>query len=117
MTTWPSSLPSPALDTFTETPPNNAISTQMDKGPDKVRRRTTANVRPISFSMKLTSTQVETLDDFYTNTTFSGVVDFDYTHPRTNQPVTARFKAGSPPQYSESSGVLWNASVELEILP
>ncbi len=117
MTTWPNTLPPPAIDSFREAPPNNAIGSKMDKGPDKTRRRTTANVRPISFTLKLTKEQTQILDDFYDNETFSGVVDFDYTHPRTDAPVTARFKPATPPNYTESQGVLYNCNVELEILP
>lgn len=117
MATWPATLPAPKLNTLRESPPNNAIGTRMDKGPDKVRRRTTANVRPLSFSIELTSALVDTLDDFYTETTFSGVIDFDYTHPRTGDPVTARFKPGTPPQYSELEGVLYTVAIELEVLP
>ncbi len=45
MATWPATLPAPALSSLRETPPDNLIRTQMDKGPAKVRRRTTANVR------------------------------------------------------------------------
>ncbi len=117
MAQWPASLPAPALNTLRETPPNNSIASQMDKGPAKVRRRTTANVRPISFIMKCTPDQIATLDDFYDNTTFSGSVDFDYTHPRTGAAVTARFKPETPPTWDEQEGVLYNATIELEILP
>lgn len=115
MATWPATLPAPALNTLKESPPNNVIRTQMDKGPDKVRRRTTANVRPLSFTLKLTPAQVETLDTFFVTTTFSGADEFDYTHPRTGDPVTARFVG--PPDYSEQEGVIYNAAIQLEILP
>lgn len=117
MATWPASLPPPSIDTLKESPPNNAIGTRMDKGPDKVRRRTTANVRPLAFTLQLTDAELQTLDDFYTTDTFSGVSDFDYTHPRTGAAVTARFKPATPPQYGELAGVLWSVTVELEIMP
>jgi hypothetical protein len=115
MATWPASLPYPALNTLKETPPENTIRTQMEKGPAKLRRRTTANVRPLSFTLKLTPAQVTTLDDFFTTTTFSGAVEFTYTHPRTGASVTARFT--EPPTYSEVGGAIYNAAVALEILP
>ncbi len=115
MTTWPATLPPPALSSLRESPPNNVIRTSMDKGPDKVRRRTTANIRPLSFNMKLTPAQVETLDEFFTDTTFSGSIEFDYEHPRTGENVTARFV--EPPQYSENSGAIYDCSVSLEIMP
>lgn len=115
MPTWPASLPAPLLNSLKESPPENVIRTDMDKGPAKVRRRTTANIRPISFSLRLTPAQVDTMDDFYVTDTFSGADEFAYTHPRTGDSVTARFV--QPPEYSELEGVLYNVNVSLEILP
>ena len=115
MPTWPAQLPPPALNSLQESPPNNTIRSQMDKGPDKVRRRTTANIRPIAFSMHLTEAQLEILDDFYTSDTFSGSESFTYTHPRTGLLCTARFR--EPPSYQEREGVVYNVGISLEILP
>lgn len=117
MATWPATLPPPAISTLNETPPENRLSTPMEKGPAKVRRFTTANIRPISFVMRCTKAQVQALDDFFVTTTFSGVDPFDYTHPRTGASVRARFAPGSVPQYGEQEGVLYNIGVNLEILP
>lgn len=116
MSIWPATLPPPALNTMQEVAPNNSIRSSMDKGPDIVRRRTTANVRLINFSMNLSPEQTDVLDDFYTNTTASGSLSFTYTHPRTGQVFEARFR-GDPPQYNEREGMLWVAQVSLELLP
>lgn len=116
MATWPATLPPPAINTFREKPPQNTIRSTMDKGPDKTRRRTTANIRPISFTLKLTPEQVQALDDFFNITTFSGADEFDYTHPRTGDSVTVRF--ASEPDYAEvEGGVIYNCSISLEIMP
>lgn len=115
MPTWPVTLPAPALNSLQESPPNNVLRTQMDKGPDKVRRRTTANIRPISFTLLLTPAQIQILDDFYTTETYSGTERFDYVHPRTDEDCVARFV--QPPQYNEREGVIYSCSVSLEILP
>jgi hypothetical protein len=115
MVAWPNTLPAPLLDSFSESPPDNILRTSMDKGPDKVRRRTTADVRPVAFSLMLTKAELQTLDDFYVVTTFSGSVEFDFEHPRTLATVSARFV--EPPAYSERGGVAYLASVSLEILP
>lgn len=115
MSVWPATLPPPALNSLREKPPKNTIRTSMDKGPDKARRRTTANVRPLSFMLKLTPAQVTTLDEFFVTTTASGADEFDYTHPRTGVACTARFV--SEPEYSENSGVIYDVGVSLEILP
>jgi len=115
MAAFPASLPVPALNTLKETPPRNVIRTQMDKGPDKVRRRTTANVRMLQFVLKLTPAEVATLDTFFDTTVFSGADEFDYTHPRTGAAEKARFVEA--PQYSESEGVIYDCALSLEILP
>lgn len=115
MTAWPATLPAPMLNTLQESPPNNTIRSTMDKGADKVRRRTTADVRPLAFTLALTPAQTQILDDFYTTDTYSGSESFDYTHPRTGVACTARFV--EPPVYVEREGAIYNANVQLEILP
>lgn len=115
MPTWPASLPNHLLNTFKESPPENTIRTSMDVGVDKVRRRTTASPRPISFQMILTGAQTAALDTFYITTTLSGSISFDYTHPRTGVTETVRFT--SPPSYSDISGVAYRTDIQLEILP
>lgn len=115
MPTWPSTLPAPALNSFQESPPLNTIRTNMDKGADIIRRRTTANIRPISFNLHLTAAQLATLDTFFVSSTFSGSESFDYTHPRTGAGCTARFI--EPPTYMEHEAVMYVAAIQLEILP
>ncbi len=113
MTTWPATLPAPAINTYKESPPNNTRRTSMDKGPAKARRYTSANTRPVTFSMKLTPEQVVTLDEFYE--LVGGFVEFDFVSPRTGDTLSARFVEN--PNYSDQDGVLYNCSVSLEILP
>jgi hypothetical protein len=114
MATWPT-LPAPIINSYSETLPDNVIRTSMDKGPAKVRRRTTANTAAMQYAMVLTAAQVATLSTFYTTTTLSGAQEFDYTHPRTGATVTARFTA--PPTYSDINGRAYRVEVALEILP
>lgn len=115
MPTWPATLPPPAISTLNEQPPDNVLRTTMDKGPAKKRRRTTANTRPMTFSIKVTEAQVQELDDFYEQDLYSGSLNFDFTHPRTGQIVEAGFK--ERPQYQEQEGVLYVIGISLEIYP
>lgn len=115
MATWPATLPAPLLNSFREQPPENTIRSPMDKGPPKIRRITTANIRPISFSLALTPAQVEILDDFYTTETFSGSVEFYFDHPRTGETFSAVF--AERPSYEEREGVDYLAAISLELLP
>lgn len=114
MATWPSKF-CPLMGSFQESPPNNTIRSTMDRGPAKVRRRTTANVRPISFNVFVRNADMQEFDDFYAIDTFSGADEFDFIHPRTKESVKARFV--EPPSYGDRSGIGYQVSVSLEILP
>lgn len=118
MPIWPTGKRfTPLINTLKENPPNNIISSDTDKGPPKVRRRTTANIRPISFKLMLYKTDLEILDVFYTTTCASGALAFDYVHPRTKENVIAMFTPGTQPEYNERGGVLYEATISLDILP
>ncbi len=114
MPVWPSTF-CPLLNTLQESPPENTIRSTMDKGPAKVRRRTTANIRPLSFRLFLKPAQLQVLEAFYSEDTYSGVDAFDFIHPRTKEAVSARF--AQPPSWQERSGIGYEVSVSLEILP
>lgn len=110
MATWPTSI-KVSRTGFEETPPDRVLRTSMEAGLDKLRRRTSNAPRPVSFSLFLTDAQVQTLDDFYLA---NDALRFDFTDPRTDSAVEARFK--SPPKYSLNE-TMWDVSVELEIMP
>ena len=116
MATWPATLPSYVLvEGYSEMPPVNSIRTQMDVGPPKVRRRSTAAPRPITCKQHMTKTQVAILDTFYVTTLSSGVDPFDWTHPRTGASVSFTFT--EPPTYESLGGTAWGVTLKLEILP
>lgn len=116
MVAFPTELYKIKEGSYKESPPNNTIRTNMDVGPVKSRRRTTSNVRPISFTLVLNSDQLDTLDSFYDSDTFSGSDDFDFNLPRGGAAVRARFT--QPPEYTDSiKNQLYEVSVSLEILP
>lgn len=114
---WPASLPQlAAVDGYQESPPDTALRTKMDTGPDKIRRRFTAGVRPLSVQLDLTKVQVETLDVFYVTTTAGGALRFDWVGPRNQTTVEMRFVR--PPVYRPlASDVAWRATLQLEVMP
>jgi hypothetical protein len=114
---WPLSLPQFVLAAgYGESPPNTVIRTEMSAGPAKVRRRSTAGVRPIACQVRLSHAQRAILDAFFVDDTKSGSLAFDWLHPITRAPVEARFV--EPPAYSVSgSSVHVIAALSLEILP
>jgi len=111
--TWPTTLPAPLQDGFSETPPDTSVRSSMDSGPDKIRRRYTAGPRLFSLKYHLTKALVATLDDFFVTTSRSGSLAFNWTHPRTGAACEARMRA---PKYGafEHEG---EATVEIEVLP
>lgn len=115
---WPATLPDDVLvDGYDESPPETVVRTEMDAGPAKIRRRFTAGVRPLKVTLdRMTRTQVAALDELYVDTLEGGALPFDWTHPRTLGDVTFRFTR--PPRYRPiGSGALWNAELELEVMP
>lgn len=117
MPTWPSSLPAPRRSGYEEGPQDNTIGSQTDTGPGKVRRRFTAVADDCGFELRVTEDQLNTFINFHKNTLRSGTLPFTYTHPRTSDTVSARFKPKTPPRWTRVGGAYWSVSIKLEILP
>ncbi len=116
MPTWPITLPETFIrDGYKESPPNNLSRGKTDTGPAMVRKKTSANIRPVQGRLALTHAQVEILDDFYETDLASGALSFDWTHPRTG--IAAEFRFLSPPDYSADNDGGFYADCNLEILP
>lgn len=115
---WPDSLPQrPLVDGYQESPPDNTMRTQMDEGPAKVRRRYTANVRPIQVTLEMDADELNTFDDFYVEETASGSRRFIWQHPRTKTQHEMRFRTPPPPDYTAMGGLQYQVSFTLEIMP
>ena len=79
MPVWPAALPQDfQIDGYGETLPDVTIRTKMDAGPAKVRRRFTANVRPIKCKLKVTDTQYVALASFFQNDCAGGALSFTW---------------------------------------
>ena len=115
--TWPEYLPQKVeKDGYSETPPDSRIRTPMDMGPAKVRRRFSAQVRPLSIVMNMTEEQLADFDTFFATTTESGSLPFDFPNPRGTGVLTVRFGEKSP-QYGDFNGNSCAVSFDLEVLP
>jgi len=133
--TWPLTLPAIVLQrNYSETAPNIVLRTQMDAGPAKVRRRFTANVRPIKAALILWDNQVQYLDNFFMNDCQGGALPFDWQTQRglgdealiTDQSqvtdenyllISATMRFVSPPTYTAAGARKFEAALDLEILP
>lgn len=122
MASWPGTLPQDLLlEGLGKQREPGTIRSQMETGPAKVRRRTTAPVVRLSGQLVLTGTQVGTLETFHNSTLGEGADSFTWTDPEDDGTVTLRFV--QPPAYSAVAGHgtpgsrLWAAQLELEIIP
>jgi len=79
---WPATLPQGLLkSSFSDGPPDNLLRTQMEAGPAKVRRRTTAGVRPLSGAMRVTAAQWAIFKTFFDTDLQSGALSFAFPDP------------------------------------
>lgn len=117
MASWPATLPqSPLARSYQEVPPNNLLRTAMDVGPDKIRKRTTSEVRRFSFSMFFTQAQIEILDDFVQSTISGGVDSFTWKNHRTDDAATVRL-VGIPSYRELGGGNFYTVGMTIEELP
>jgi len=87
---WPSTLPYPLLESWSESEPNLTIGTETDIGPIKTRRRSTAGIRRITCEFLFTRAELTIFKNFYRSTTGYGSVSFNMKHPwyaETNDPL------------------------------
>lgn len=119
MTTWPPSLPqTPLQDGFKEEFENNIITTQMDQGPAKVRRRFTAGVQKYDVTFLMSSSQLSTFETFFNDTISQGATSFTFPIPRTGVNDTFRLDmTKGPPQIAPLSGGQYRVSFSMERLP
>lgn len=120
MTAWPGTLPSMPLSSVTDTLQESRVSSPMDAGPPAVRNRYTAVPRHVKFPLVLTGTERTAFDTFYQTTLNYGTDQFDWIDPVDDTTVTMRFL--KPPEWAvvrggAASTRLWQATLELEILP
>lgn len=115
---WPSQLQKVFnADTFRETLPDNVIRSDVDVGPQKLRRRTTSAVTPITAGIFLPIEHYQTLKDFYEVDCAGGVLPFELEHPITGDLEEFRFRA--PPDLSplNRSGIYYVINLQLEMMP
>lgn len=114
--TWPPNLPQrPRPNGYKESFKDNTIRKRMDTGPDKSRRRSTADTRIYDLAFDMTLAETEILDTFYKTSAVSGTLLYDWFNPRTSN--AAEFRFMSAPTYSNQGGDNWTATFKAEELP
>lgn len=116
--TWPVGLPQSPQTNYSESSGLLILSTPMDMGVSKRRKR---GKLPSSMNVifMMTSSQINTLDTFI-NDTIKGTARFNFTHPRKGTNLEVRIvPSGEGNLYNASyiSPELYSVSMNLEIMP
>lgn len=117
--TWPATLPQvPLFSQMSDDFGFNILSTQMDSGIAKMRKRGRRSSK-MSMTFQMTTTQVGYLRTFVENT-INGISRFYWEHPRTGSTMEVRLYPGSNGElYSitQVSSDRWNVSLTMEEVP
>lgn len=110
MIVWPSKF-KVLRDNFKEELKDRTLSSNMDIGPAKKRRRTYLVSSILSFSIIVKNEDYEEFKNFYYDNDF-GVISF--TRPDTGKIVNCRFNSVPTPTFNET---FWTVSITLEVMP
>lgn len=111
--TWPASLPIPSDEGASYAPMmENVITSQVETGAPKRRRRFTAMPQTFTCSLVLTGPQCATLDAFVT-TTLQDVLPFDWKDFRSGAAATYVFNKRPTYTFVAPGAGLWRATIEL----
>jgi hypothetical protein len=116
--TWPGALPQRANEDYSESGGVLTLSSPMDAGPAKTRRRGNASSK-LSVTYTMTTAEVAIFETFVKDT-IMGTKRFGIPHPRTEAIVEARIPGNADgKQYSITYRGFdsWDVAFELEILP
>ena len=117
MSDWPSTLPQRFLAAdYSDTLPDNVIKTQMDSGPPKRRRKTTANIRIISGSMIMTTAQWNSLVTFFQDT-LNETLPFNLPEPGNDEGGLLNVVFSGPPQRQYFGPGRWHVALRFEVQP
>lgn len=112
--TWPASLPSPTDEGMSYAPlMDNVITSQVETGAPKRRRRFTAVPDKATITLVLTQSQMATLDTFV-QTTLADVLPFDWKDFRDGSPATYVFTKRPTYTLFAVGANLWKATLELQ---
>lgn len=116
MVSWPTTLPQELIeDGFEETMQSLIISTDMEVGPPKTRKRLTASFTPIKGSIIVTKDQRAIFLTFFHSTIAGGAIKFTWKHPITGS--TVKMKIIGPPKITSLGGDYFKIDMDLHILP
>lgn len=110
MAVWPEKF-KVLRDNFKEELGDRTISSTMDVGPAKKRRRTMLVSTYLTFSVVVSNDDYEEFKTFYYDNDVSII---DFTRPDSGEVVKCRFNSTPSPSFNET---MWTISVTLEVMP
>lgn len=91
--TWPLTLQNKLSEAnFSYEIADTALRSDMEIGPQKVRRRFTKGINQLTGSIYLTALEYSDFYNFYNTTLGSGTISFEFNHPITGVNTEWRFK-------------------------
>ncbi len=118
MPSWPGTLPNKQfLDGLVYAPADQSISTDMETGPPKRRRRFSAAYASVQVPMIVTGTELAAFETFYETTLEGGSLSFTWTDPSDGATVTYQF-VGPPAwrplvPHGTATSRLWGGVLDL----
>lgn len=110
MAVWPEKF-KVLRDNFKEELGDRTISSNMDIGPAKKRRRTMLISTYLTFSIIVDNNDYDDFKTFYYNNDV-GIIDF--TRPDSGKMVKCRFASTPTPSFNET---MWTIGISLEVMP
>jgi hypothetical protein len=115
---WHTSLPQSLLvDGYRQEPADNLLRSQMDRGPAKVRKDSSAGPRPVSGSILVTAAQLATYKSFHKTTLLDGALRFNWVDPDDGTTAVEMRIVKSSWAPANKAATRFIISLELEILP
>ena len=114
---WPADLPQCLIVGYNDGEPDNLLETQPDAGPPSSRPRSTAAVRPLSGTMKMTRAQIAKLDTFFRTTIVFGSLPFSFPDPTFGGTALVKFPKGSQPNWQQLAPGIYRVNINLAVLP
>lgn len=110
MPTFPISAP-PMIRGFEESFEDAVLRSEYTAGYEITRARYTRLRRKFRCIYRVSNSEKNSLDNFYTSTLSNGALSFTWTHPVSGDPLTVRY--AGPPKYRPLPGNYWEYTMEI----
>lgn len=112
---WPSTVPSCfILGSQNENIGDGLLRSQMDTGPAKIRRRSSAMPSTLSGSIKMSGAEIDALKAFVVGTLMGGALPFNFPNQRGG---TSLVRLAAMPTWQRVTGDTYLVGFSFEVLP